>query len=100
MGVGGEFDSQKRGSRGFKGLMRRKLVDSARKEVDGGHKLAKELSVTHLIAIGNPFSFLGSFLNFLGRWIFHGFLIFILNMESSIMRLLDCFLNFCFGDYE
>lgn len=52
MGVGGEFDSQKRGSRGFKGLMRRKLVDSARKEVDGGHKLAKELSVTHLIAIG------------------------------------------------
>ncbi|CBI31244.3 unnamed protein product, partial [Vitis vinifera] len=32
--------------------MRRKLVDSARKEVDGGHKLAKELSVTHLIAIG------------------------------------------------
>lgn len=52
MGVGGDFDSQKRGSRGFKGLMRRKLVDSARKEVDGGHKLAKELSVTHLIAIG------------------------------------------------
>ena len=75
MGVSGDFDSQNRGLWGFKGLMRRKQVDSARKEVDGGHhQLAKELSVLHLVAIGNPSSFLGSVLHFLGRWIFHGFL--------------------------
>lgn len=61
MGVGGggdSFDLQVGGSWGFKGLMRRKKVDSARKKVDGGgHQLAKALSVPHLIAIGNPFSF-------------------------------------------
>lgn len=59
VGVGGDFDSQKKGSWGIKGLMRRKQVDSARKDVDGGHQLAKELSVLHLVAIGNPFLFSG-----------------------------------------
>uniref|UniRef100_A0A5B7AT36 Putative Cationic amino acid transporter 2 isoform 1 n=1 Tax=Davidia involucrata TaxID=16924 RepID=A0A5B7AT36_DAVIN len=54
-------DSQKGGSgggglfsRGFKSLIRRKQVDSihAKSSAGGHHQLAKELSVTHLIAIG------------------------------------------------
>lgn len=39
---------------GFHSLIRRKQVDSIHvKSSHGGHQLAKELSITHLISIGN-----------------------------------------------
>jgi hypothetical protein len=41
----------------MRALMRRKQVDSDRVRAAGGHQLAKELSVTQLVAIGpNLFS--------------------------------------------
>ena len=48
---------------GFKGLIRRKQVDSihAKSSGTGHHQLAKELSVAHLIAIGK-FTFFFHFL--------------------------------------
>jgi cationic amino acid transporter 1 len=36
----------------MRALMRRKQVDSDRVRAAGGHQLAKELSVTQLVAIG------------------------------------------------
>lgn len=50
-------DSQKEGFGspwgGLKSLVRRKQVDSAHSKRLGHHQLAKELTVPHLIAIGN-----------------------------------------------
>ena len=48
-------------------LIRRKQVDSVHAKSSAGHQLAKALSVPHLIAIGNSFSF-----NFGGLSV-HGF---------------------------
>lgn len=42
---------------GVKGLFRRKQVDSDRLRAEGHHQLAKALSVSQLIAIGNFFCF-------------------------------------------
>jgi hypothetical protein len=44
------------GSGGIRALTRRKQVDSDRARAAGGQQLAKELSVTQLIAIGTEFT--------------------------------------------
>lgn len=49
---------------GVKGLFRRKQVDSDRLRAEGHHQLAKTLSVSQLIAIGNFSFFFFSFLLF------------------------------------
>ena len=58
---------------GFKALIRRKQVDSANSSSpssSGHHQLAKELSVPHLISIGNPCCNSWSFFLFFNLFLF------------------------------
>lgn len=56
---GGRGGGGGQGLSGFQTLIRRKQVDSIHsKPSHGGHQLAKELSISHLIAIGKSHCFL------------------------------------------